>query len=289
MAATRFILIHGLAWKPDREILLQRYVRYLSQGIGQPLDAERIQLAYWADLMDYDALEIHRDEYIEGHHHFEGYSLWEMTKGILRGAVRTAVVESFESSLSAAIDGKGEDAAVQRLLGALPAELADGPAGRLYGRLVPDMKKYFFEGRRQPVLQRLGDQINASDAPICLIAHSMGSIIALDYLMNDANKVETLITIGSPLGLRVVKDHLGVSGKFDPDVMSRSVKNWFNLYDRLDPVSLDTDLADDFDGMDIADIRIRNEFVDQKGNRNYHKSYGYLRSPEMAEIIQPMV
>jgi len=83
---------------------------------------------------------------------------------------------------------------------------------------------------------------------ILLIAHSMGSIIALDVLNNFDVKVDTLVTIGSPLGLAVIRSKVVPPVEEDsaspiPHTIKRS---WFNLADLKDKVALDFDLADDF-------------------------------------------
>jgi hypothetical protein len=63
---------------------------------------------------------------------------------------------------------------------------------------------------------------------------------------------------------------------------------WYNLSDLKDKISFDYMLSDDFDQNtgQVApnDIIVTNDY-EFRGNRNPHKSYGYLRTPEMAGII----
>ncbi len=125
---------------------------------------------------------------------------------------------------------------------------------------------------------------------ILLIAHSMGSIIALDVLNNFNVKVDTLVTIGSPLGLAVIRSKIVPPiGENSASPIPQTIKrSWFNLADLKDKVALDFDLADDFQDetnrIQVQDFQIYNDY-EYNDERNPHKAYGYLRTRKMAEII----
>jgi len=131
---------------------------------------------------------------------------------------------------------------------------------------------------------------------ILLIGHSMGSIIAYDVLRQYATKVhvDTFVTIGSPLGIPVIKSRLAADckngtsqpgGLKTPDSIQ---SNWYNLSDLKDKIAFDYTLNDDFEE-NAAHIRPVDRIVSNDyefgGIKNPHKSYGYLRTLEMAEII----
>ena len=63
---------------------------------------------------------------------------------------------------------------------------------------------------------------------------------------------------------------------------------WYNLSDLRDRVAINYNLADDYDpnsaGIAIIDKQVTNTY-EYGGVSNPHKSYGYLRTPEMSEII----
>ena len=67
-------------------------------------------------------------------------------------------------------------------------------------------------------------------------------------------------------------------------------ERWVNYADRRDPVTIDTHLRDDFGENDlhvrVEDDLVINDYVSPKGDRNSHKSYGYLRTPELSEHIR---
>ena len=105
-----------------------------------------------------------------------------------------------------------------------------------------------------------------------------------------------LPTIGSPLGLPHVKSKIvserAYDGKGRERVRTPSVvtKSWKNYADRKDPVALDVHLSDDFqgnrNGIRVEDDLVLNGYTSPAGDANHHKSYGYLRTPEMSEQIE---
>jgi hypothetical protein len=136
---------------------------------------------------------------------------------------------------------------------------------------------------------------------IVLIAHSMGTIISYDVL-RDLNqedpsfKVPHFAIIGSPLGLPHVKAKIIQKRNYDGPRNKRVrtptivTTRWTNYADRRDKVALDTHLCDDL-GSNKNDIRVRddlisNSYLSPPGEPNYHKSYGYLRTPELSKHIK---
>ena len=135
---------------------------------------------------------------------------------------------------------------------------------------------------------------------IMLIAHSMGSIIAYDVLRDMGQEpdndiqIRHFITIGSPLGLPYVKhkiDHQRGYDKMKNKVRTPSIVtgDWINYADKKDPVALDYYLEDDYgkntSGVKVKDDMILNDYAGLSGKRNHHKSYGYLRTPEISTKI----
>ena len=134
---------------------------------------------------------------------------------------------------------------------------------------------------------------------ILLIGHSMGSIIAYDslwelqHLEQHERCVDTLLTIGSPLGMNYVQKHLHGLRDGGSRSYPGNFRRWINISARGDLVALDASLADDFGELleqqpveSIKDHRrdIFNHYRDSKG-LNVHKSYGYLVNPVVARTI----
>jgi hypothetical protein len=73
-----------------------------------------------------------------------------------------------------------------------------------------------------------------------------------------------------------------------PAVPEGITDSWINMSDLRDRIALDHTLEDDYQansrGLRVRDIYVFNDY-EMDGNPNPHKSFGYLRTPEMAEII----
>jgi len=106
----------------------------------------------------------------------------------------------------------------------------------------------------------------------------------------------TFAIIGSPLGLPHVKAKIIQKRNYDGPRNKRVrtptivTTRWTNYADRRDKVALDTHLCDDL-GSNKNDIRVRddlisNSYLSPPGEPNYHKSYGYLRTPELSKHIK---
>lgn len=131
---------------------------------------------------------------------------------------------------------------------------------------------------------------------ILLIAHSMGSIVSYDVLIQSENdiKIDSLITIGSPLGVPFIFDKL----RNDLSVVQGDNKrlrtpenilyNWENLADTEDKVAQSADLRKLF-ATNSHNVAPTMELVENnyqsEGIENPHKSFGYLRTPELAQIV----
>lgn len=119
----------------------------------------------------------------------------------------------------------------------------------------------------------------------------MGSIIAYDVLRMLEHRppaIDHLVTIGSPLGLPIVTQH--IREEFSNTTVPHQVRHWTNLADPGDKVALDCTLTDDYrptpSGVQVQDDLIHNGYVDRSGNNDRHNSYGYLRTPELSDIVR---
>ena len=134
------------------------------------------------------------------------------------------------------------------------------------------------------------------DDDILLIGHSMGSIIAYDVLnftIPEA-KINTFVTLGSPLGLPVIIAKIAAERNLKlPDPVKLKTppsvqKNWYNFSDLEDKIALIYNLTHNYDANKIG-VKVRNFVVDNdysiNGKANPHKSFGYLRAPELSKVI----
>ena len=131
---------------------------------------------------------------------------------------------------------------------------------------------------------------------ILLITHSMGTIVTYEVLIQSEKELEidSLITIGSPLGVPFIIDKLKndlsvVPGDSDKLRTPENIKTeWINLADTEDKVAQCNDLIEQFKS-NSNEVRPTTHSVfndyQSEGIENPHKSFGYLRTSELAQII----
>jgi PGAP1-like protein len=166
---------------------------------------------------------------------------------------------------------------------------------KLIGISFEDLDEYYQKQEtREAIRDRLSVMLRKySGKNIILIAHSMGSIVAYDVLRMEEDsqniRVQTFLTIGSPLGLPIVGEK--IIDEFHDRRTPKNVERWVNLADPGDKVALDIHLADEYQpndaGVQVKDVLVHNGYRSPKGekNENKHKSYGYLRAPEVSDIL----
>jgi hypothetical protein len=131
---------------------------------------------------------------------------------------------------------------------------------------------------------------------ILLIAHSMGSIVAYDVMVHEAPTIDvhTFMSLGSPLGLPAITKKIFIESKKDFWAEKRvptpeNIRHaWYNFSDLKDGIAMNYNLSDDYasnsEGVGPLDIIVNNDYEFQ-GRKNHHKSYGYLRTTEVAGSI----
>jgi hypothetical protein len=129
--------------------------------------------------------------------------------------------------------------------------------------------------KKRLVLERACEAITQGTRVV--IGHSLGSIVAYEALCTPENwKIDTLITIGSPLGIRrLVFDVLTPRPKASIGIWPR-VRRWVNIADRGDIVALEKELAPRFGN--VEDILVYNGW-------QAHDAVRYLNSREVGEVI----
>lgn len=134
---------------------------------------------------------------------------------------------------------------------------------------------------------------------VLLIAHSMGSVIAYDALWelwheeHNRGRVDLLLTLGSPLGMRFVQKRLVGFRNHGHARYPGNIRRWINASTEGDVTALDPTLRDDFGALvahglteSITDVHdgLYGYFRNEEG-LNVHRSYGYLVQPRVGEAI----
>ncbi len=154
---------------------------------------------------------------------------------------------------------------------------------------------------RDMIRERIANAIGKYEGyEILIIAHSMGSIIAFDVLnyIIPALEINTLVTLGSPLGLPVVVSKIAAEQKRKDQqhiIMATPpgiTRNWYNMVDIKDHVALNFQLADDFSpnkrNVSPIDFLVNNDYQ-ANGIKNPHKSFGYLRTAEFSNVLSDFI
>jgi hypothetical protein len=105
--------------------------------------------------------------------------------------------------------------------------------------------------------QAVDERVDASVAPDCrvLIGHSLGSVIAFEYVRrHGARRLDLLLTLGSPLGQRMVRSRMP-----NPDFgavrrLPGGVARWVNVLDPHDPVTGGRNLVDFWPGVEDRSV-----------------------------------
>lgn len=142
---------------------------------------------------------------------------------------------------------------------------------------------------------------NHKNDKIMLISHSMGSIIAYDVLtfLSPHIRVDTFITMGSPLGLPFIISRIAAelkqrSGKVNHlSAPTPVIRGWFNFSDILDKVAFNYKLSASFSenshGVKPVDLLVVNNYISDGGDANPHKSFGYLRTDEFSKLLNDFI
>ncbi len=294
--------IHGLGNKPPKETLENWWKLAIKEGLRTnnfPTRLPHFELVYWADILHEKPLDkrikdennpLFLDEkYIKAPKDFpiEDHSTRKKIMDFLVPQMQKIFLnENLTLNYSFITD-----AIVHKYFKDLEIYYAENCTDEnkelckakdlIKGRLIQTLEKYKSEN-------------------IMLIGHSMGSIVAYDVLNFDMPNipVHTLVTMGSPLGLPVVISKIASEQKQlhvpNPRLTTPEsvTQNWFNFSDISDKVAFNYMLSDDFEansnGIKAKDFQIVNNY-EINGERNPHKSFGYLRTPEFAKVLSEFI
>ena len=124
------------------------------------------------------------------------------------------------------------------------------------------------------------DRIVASkmtEEPTVVVGHSLGTVVSYSILSSDRRRlrVPLYVTVGSPLGVRSVRD------QFRPLRFPRPVEAWYNAFDDRDVVALYPLDAANFP----VQPNIENHGAVKNHTANRHGIVGYLDDPAVAKRI----
>ncbi len=294
--------IHGLGNKPPENQLRNWWEAAIKEGFSlhkYTAELPKFEMIYWADILYDKPLNVNEKDVESPYYLGEPYVKSNLKPVEEDYTLRKKVIDFISDQLNQIF--LNEDLSLNYRF----------VSDYILKNYFRDLDKYYIDECRNEqeetckvkdlIRKRITDTLEKYRSfEIMLIAHSMGSIVSFDVLsFVQANvRIHTLVTIGSPLGLPVVISKIAaesakqIAGKntlFTPPGVS---ENWYNLADIYDKVALNYKLGDDFSaneaGVAPIDFLVHNDYEINE-HKNHHKSYGYLRSPEMSKIVYDFI
>lgn len=283
----RLLLIHGRAQGGhDPALLKQAWLAALHEGCaaaGRPLPAvAAVDFPYYGDELD---------------HWTARAKLPGAADVVAKGSGQN---QAFESFMQSALDQLRVTAGLSDA--EIDAELTPGApiekgvqnwawvqalARVLDRRLTPlsdftietFLKDVYLYLSSKPVQRAIDGIVEAmlTDEPTLVIAHSLGTVVAYNVIRAHRQRLDLrkFITVGSPLGIRVISSRLGVVTN------PAGQDGWFNAYDERDVVALNP--------LDQRNFPALPPILNYAGVRNQtdnrHGIAGYLNDPRVAGAL----
>ncbi|MEU0563177.1 hypothetical protein [Dactylosporangium sp. NPDC006015] len=223
--------VHGVAkQRLGRHLLLRDWAPALADGVeraaGRAVAVPDLDQAFYGDLFLADAGGQTKSGATEDA--LEGMDEAELDE------VTETLAESVDADDVAAAEGeqaKGYNRiprALQVLLRAVDRRFGVA-AGVLYVGVLRQVRRYLTDSELKATVDaRVAATVD--DKTRVLIGHSLGSLVAYEYLrQHPEHEIKLLLTLGSPLGLRMVRSRL--------TVVPLPVPAWVNVRDLRDPVA----------------------------------------------------
>ncbi|MEU6019154.1 hypothetical protein ABZ826_35595 [Streptomyces sp. NPDC047515] len=269
----RLVFVHGIGGLRDIEGELATWTRSLADGMRAAghaalaerlttADAGRCSFAYYADLFsppeaqgggearaEGDASEILEDLLVElvaalmSEHSASKAPhdrAWQHRERILAHA---------RSEADTSGQAQGSLSVLRRALNVATTLMALKPWGgvarwatpKLMVRDLAQVSRYLARGEKDASGLTLDSRIRhrvheaLGDAPAVVVAHSLGTVVALEALHDQRTVIPLLVTLGSPLSMRtVVRPRLFPQPPRTPE----RVERWLNFWDRDDIIAV---------------------------------------------------
>ncbi|MDA5280936.1 hypothetical protein ACWGHM_32970 [Streptomyces sp. NPDC054904] len=207
-----------------------------------------------------------------------------LREGDVRDPLEHVLLEAIAAGLDApAVTGRGMAQAALRRLESSP--VLGLPPARVVIWLVRQVRRYLDEQDtvRGCAQERFARVVTPETRVV--VAHSLGSVVAYEALCaaRPGWNVDTLITVGSPLGIRAVRERLAPAPGPDGGPPWPNVARWINVAADEDPVALVKGLGPVFGD------RVEDRLVVNAGPSRFvlggHSLLRYLTTGEVAEGV----
>lgn len=290
--------VHGLGNKPPKELIEGWWATAIHEGfgrIGYKGRVPKFEMVYWADVLYDRPLDPNETDVESPYYLDEPYVKSSKKFPLVNRNLRISINDFISRQLNKIFLNNDYSLNYQNIVNNLVKEYLRDFDVYFKKECTPEDSEECLA--KEIINKRLRDAINKyHDHEIILVGHSMGSVITFDVLNFELppQSVHTYVTIGAPLGLPVVLSKIAAEQRLrsDDDLIMNSPdsikENWYNFSDLLDMVSFNFELNDDFSenkyGVTVQDFIISNDY-EVNGDRNPHKSFGYLRAKEFSETL----
>ncbi len=298
------ILLHGRGFKPPKARLKKLWLDALRFGIARDFpeavdlfEAARIAFVYYGDTSNAFLSQLtgkpQVDDTKKRQVTLDGLKQWKASQ--------------FNKATYEGLAGK--ESYKEGLADVFSAVLSFTRLGdEVISLVAPDMKEYwmgyqspFGSAVRAPVTNPLKRAFNRGDS-VCIIGHSLGSLIAYDVLWKFSymseyrpdyctKLVDLFMTIGSPLGDDTVKRGLFGAAATNERRYPCNIRKWINIAAEDDFICHDKRIKNDYKDMlkwklidAIEDHKIYNLSL-RDGKSNPHHSTGYLIHPTVIKAL----
>ena len=285
------IYIHGIANKPAPAVLKRQWDLALF-GIDM---GSRTRMAYWADIRYPQPLP-------SGTTEIKAMALSERVRPrsdeeIIDQSTQLAPygreAEAFAQKLAKRIltqSKKDQIKAESVEAKILPPWIRRSATEWITKQFIQDVAAYFYnQEQRAAIQERFRSLLIPEGGPYFVIAHSLGTVISYDVMreLSAGGGAQTpyYITLGSPLGIDEVQDHLQKPLQIPAPVLS-----WDNFADLLDPVAFDKTLSGEFTpaGKIDDDLVVNRDSLRLSGF-NPHSAAGYLATRDVQTTARKIV
>lgn len=294
--------IHGLGNKPSKRVLNRWWKKSMKEGltrIGVQHELPKFDMIYWADVLHEKPASVKSKILDDPNLYLEPYSPSPKNYLIEDISTRKKIIGFLGKQLNEVFLNENLDLnysfITDYILNNYFKELST-----YYHEVCYDKNKIECMAKDLIRMKAVKTLKKYQDHDIILVAHSMGSIIAFDVLtfLLPILKINTFVTMGSPLGLPIVISKIAAEHKINEagKAIMRTPpgvkKNWYNFSDLYDNIAFNYLLNDDFkennNNVSVQDFLVLNDYMIGE-TKNPHKSFGYLRTKEFAHVLTDFI
>lgn len=295
---TLILGIHGLSNKPPKKLLTSWWRRSIKEGLSKieksPTQFD-FKMIYWADLLHKEPLRIGISDPDDPLHIDEPYVAEKNLKSVVyKGTLQK--VKNLLQYIKEVIFLSRLGLNKFRRPFDMIVKIGFKDLDTYYNEEVPKNEQMFNASFKEQVRRRMTKILRKNrKKDVLIIAHSMGSIIAYDVLLELQSElnIKGFIAMGSPMGLplireNIMKDH-HLSFKSEPlPPTPENLEAWYSFCDRDDNIGAFYNLAEFYqpntNGVKPIGKLVENNYKYWQ-TENAHKSFGYLRTKEVAQVL----